>query len=44
MNGKRSIKKNERNFPVKKSIRMMKQKVANVTDRENRDMGKKDDN
>lgn len=31
MNGKRAIKNNERNYPVKKSIRIVKEKRAAMT-------------
>jgi hypothetical protein len=36
MNGKRSIKKSERNTPVKKSIRIHKEKTVKVEDKERR--------
>lgn len=33
MNGKRSIKKSERNWPVKKSIRLVKENIAHELDK-----------
>ena len=34
MNGKRAIKNNERNHPVKKSLRLKKKKVADLNMKE----------
>jgi hypothetical protein len=34
LNGKRAIKKNERNWPVKKSIRILKAKLARLETKE----------
>ena len=42
MNGKRAIKKNLRNWPVKKSLRLVKAGKASLSERENRDEANQD--
>ena len=39
MNGKRAIKNNERNHPVKKSVRIKKEKIANLNAKEQSSWG-----
>lgn len=34
MNGKRAVKKSQRNYPAKKSIRLVKERVAAVNKQE----------